>query len=228
MILFDIDETLFDNSGAEIKASKRFYQKTKGLDHFEDLDDFVGQWRVTTETYLQMFIDRRLSFQEQRRRRLRDIFRQPFSDEEADALFKKYLLYYEESWELFPDVRPCLDRLALLGLGIITNGNSCQQRQKLRELGIIDYFDVIIISEDVGVSKPDPQIFIQACKAANQTPSNCIYVGDKLETDALAASEAGLMGTWLNRKRQKSTHDNIQVIYSLNELHGDKSIIIPI
>jgi len=36
------------------------------------------------------------------------------------------------------------------------------------------------------------------------------------------------MGTWLNRKRQKSTHDNIQVIYSLNELHGDKSIITPI
>ncbi|MEK6193332.1 MAG: hypothetical protein N2F24_03760 [Deltaproteobacteria bacterium] len=103
MILFDIDETLFDNSGAEIKASKRFYQKTKGLDHFEDLDDFVGQWRATTETYLQMFIDRRLSFQEQRRRRLRDIFRQPFSDEEADALFKKYLLYYEESW---PPLRP--------------------------------------------------------------------------------------------------------------------------
>lgn len=219
MIFFDIDDTLFDNSGAEIKAARRFYQKTRGLNHFQDLDDFVGQWRATTETYLQMFIDRRLSFQEQRRLRLRDIFRQPFSDGEADALFEKYLLYYEESWDLFPDVRPCLDRLAPLGLGIISNGNSNQQRQKLRVLGIIDCFEIIIISEDVGVSKPDPRIFIQACKATNQTPSNCVYVGDKLETDALAAAGAGLMGTWLNRKRQISTHDNIQVIYSLNQLH---------
>lgn len=219
MIFFDIDDTLFDNSGAEIKAARRFYQKTRGLNHFQDLDDFVGQWRATTETYLQMFIDRRLSFQEQRRLRLRDIFRQPFSDGEADALFEKYLLYYEESWDLFPDVRPCLDRLAPLGLGIISNGNSNQQRQKLRVLGIIDCFEIIIISEDVGVSKPDPRIFIQACKATTQTPSNCVYVGDKLETDALAAAGAGLMGTWLNRKRQISTHDNIQVIYSLNQLH---------
>ena len=58
MIFFDIDDTLFDNSGAEIKAAGRFYQETSGLGHFEDLDDFVDQWRASTETYLQMFIEK--------------------------------------------------------------------------------------------------------------------------------------------------------------------------
>ena len=44
------------------------------------------------------------------------------------------------------------------------------------------------------------------------------------ETDALAASGAGLFGIWLNRNRLESTCDDIHTIFSLNELHGEKSI----
>ena len=224
MILFDLDDTLFDNSGAEIKAAKRFYEKNQGLDHFAGPDDFVEKWRVTTETYLQMFIEGWLSFQEQRRHRLKDIFRQSFSEGEADALFKQYLELYEDNWELFTDVLPCLERLASWSLGIITNGNSSQQRQKLNELGISDCFDIIIVSEDVGVSKPDPQIFRHACKTAGNKPSDCFYVGDKLETDALAASAAGLTGIWLNRNHLKAELNGIHEIHTLDALQGDNLI----
>ena len=47
------------------------------------------------------------------------------------------------------------------------------------------------------------------------------------ETDALAATGAGLFGIWLNRNHLESTRDDIHTICSLNELHGDKSIITP-
>jgi len=221
MILFDIDDTLFDNSGAEIKASEEFYIKNKELKHFAGLDDFVENWRATTETYLQMYIEGQLSFQEQRRHRLRDIFRQSFKAKEADALFERYLELYEESWALFPDALPCLDRLASSRLGIITNGNTRQQRQKLKALGIVDRFDTIIVSEDVGVSKPDPQIFIHACKTAGEKPSDCFYVGDKLEIDAQAASGAGLTGIWLNRNQAKTKQNSIHEIHTLDDLQGD-------
>jgi putative hydrolase of the HAD superfamily len=221
MIFFDIDDTLFNNTDAEIKAAQRFYAQSRGLEHFAGIDDFVQQWRTSTETYLQMFIDGRIPFQEQRRRRLRDIFRESFSDKAADALFEQYLQLYEDSWALFPDVVPCLDRLASLPLGIITNGNSEQQRQKLRELGIIDCFDIIVVSEEVGTSKPDPQIFKHACKTAQKMPSSCFYVGDKLETDALAASAAGLNGIWLNRNHPKSQPNRIREIDTLYALQGD-------
>jgi len=221
MIFFDIDDTLFDNSGAEIKAAERFYTKNQGLDHFAGRDDFVENWRATTETYLQMYIEGRLSFQEQRRYRLRDIFRQSFKESEADALFEQYLGLYEDNWELFPDALPCLDRLASLRLGIITNGNTRQQRQKLKELGIVDRFDIIIVSEDVGASKPEPQIFKYACKTACQKPSDCFYVGDKLEIDARAASAAGLTGIWLNRNQPKADLNGIHEIHTLDALQGD-------
>jgi len=191
------------------------------LEHFADQDDFIGQWRAATETYLQMFIDGQISFQEQRRQRLRNIFRQPFHKREADALFEQYLGLYEDSWELFADVIPCLDRLAPLDLGIISNGNTSQQRQKLEDLGIIDRFDTIVVSEDIGISKPDSQIFLHACKAANQTPSDCFYVGDKLETDALAAGKAGLTGIWLNRYDQNYDQNDVREISTLDALQGD-------
>ena len=218
MILFDIDDTLFDNSGAEIRAAKQFYEKNQGLEHFAGRDDFVENWQAATETYLDMFIKGQLSFQEQRRHRLKEIFRQSFSAEEADALFEQYLGFYEDNWELFPDVLPCLERLAAWNLGIITNGNSSQQRQKLNELGIIDFFDIIIVSEDIGISKPDPQIFRHACNTAGSKPSDCFYVGDKLETDALAASAAGLVGVWLNRNQQKAEPNGILEIQTLDAL----------
>ena len=223
MIFFDIDDTLFDNSGAEIKAAEWFYTKNQGLNHFAGRDDFVEKWRATTETYLQMYIEGRLSFQEQRRHRLRHIFRQSFKEREADALFKQYLGRYEDNWKLFPDALPCLDRLASLRLGIITNGNTRQQHQKLKELGIVDRFDTIIVSEDVGVSKPNAQIFRHACKTAGKKPSDCFYVGDKLEIDARAASDAGLTGIWLNRNQPKAEQNSIHEIHSLDALPGDKS-----
>ena len=48
--------------------------------------------------------------------------------------FERYLPCHEGGWELLPDVIPCLDRLAAQDLGIISNGNSAQQRQKPRDL----------------------------------------------------------------------------------------------
>ena len=45
------------------------------------------------------------------------------------------------------------------------------------------------------------------------------------DIDALAASGAGLMGTWLNRNRLESTRDDIYTICSLNELHGADSYL---
>jgi putative hydrolase of the HAD superfamily len=221
MILFDLDDTLFDNAGAEIQAAERFFEKHQELDRFAGPDDFVKEWRATTEIYLQMYIEGRLSFQEQRRHRLKDIFGRSFKAEEADTLFEQYLGFYEDNWELFPDALPCLDRFTSKGLGIVTNGNSRQQRQKLTELGIIDRFEIIIISEEVGVSKPRPQIFRHACNAAGKNPSDCVYVGDKLEIDARAASDAGLTGIWLNRNQLKEALNGIHEIQTLDALHGD-------
>lgn len=68
-------------------------------------------------------------------------------------------------------------------LGLITNGPSRAQWQKIERLGLRKYFDCVLVSGDLPWEKPDQQIFLEACKMLNVEPRTCIMVGDKLETD---------------------------------------------
>ena len=74
-----------------------------------------------------------------------------------------------------------------------------QQSQKLDYLQIRDRFSTIVISEAIGVSKPDPRIFLEACRLAQKQPEDCVYVGDRLDTDAQASCSVGMRGVWINR-----------------------------
>ena len=217
MIFFDIDDTLLDNTEAERDAAAKFFMR-----HRETLnspkDEFIDRWRTTTEHFIQRYISGELSFQDQRRERLRQIFGEniSLSNTEADSMFEAYLGFYEGSWQLLPDVKACLDELDGYRLGIISNGNAVQQRQKLTALGIIEKFSPIVISEEVGVSKPDPGIFQFACRKAGVAPSDCWHIGDNLTADAQGSISAGLRGVWLNRNGSESIVD-IPAIRSLDQ-----------
>ena len=218
MIFFDIDDTLLNNTAAERDAAAKFY-----FLHRETLkepeDEFIDRWRTTTEHFIQRYISGELSFQGQRRERLRQIFGEKISlsDTEADSMFEAYLGFYESSWQLFPDVTACLAELDGTRLGIISNGNAVQQRKKLSSLEIFEKFATIVISEEVGISKPDPGIFEFACRKAGVTPSDCWHIGDDLRADALGSISAGLKGIWLNRNGSESV-TGIPAMTSLDQL----------
>ena len=224
MIFFDIDGTLVDHEEAERNAALTF--KRSHADVFQEAeDDFVRRWHSLAEKYFQLFLAGELSLGGQRRARMREFFaeRNQLSDLQADELFHEYLAYYEESWSLFPDVENCLSSFGEYDLGVISNGDPTQQRQKLNTLGIASSFSVILISGDVGLSKPDPGIFAAACRKAGVSPSACFYVGDNLENDAEASVRAGLIGIWLNRDglHRDSTLPTISSLTNLNRVVGN-------
>lgn len=218
MIFFDIDETLFDNGGAQQTASRKLYRDHEVLHELYPERAFPGIWDRVTEKYVRHYLSKQISFQEQRRRRLREIFQNDLMENEADGIFSTYLKYYEESWRLFDDVLSCLDELKEYDLGIISNGDSAQQRLKLSKLNILDRFAVIVISDDVGISKPNAEIFKYACNTTGVKPESCFHVGDSLALDARAACEAGLKGIWLNRKTEKKIDPGMMEIRHLGRL----------
>ena len=57
----------------------------------------------------------------------------------------------------------------------------------------------MLTSEQLGVAKPDPRAFELACVHIGVPARAAVYIGDRLEDDALAATAAGLHGIWLNR-----------------------------
>lgn len=141
-----------------------------------------------------------ITLPEQRRSRVRDAFdRSGMTDAAADRIVSEFIAGYEASWRLFPDVLRVLDELKSIPLGIVTNGNADQQRTKLRRTGILDRFAIVVVSEDIGYSKPSPQIFHHACGQLGREPTECIFVGDDWEKDVEGALSGGLRPIWMDR-----------------------------
>jgi len=218
MIFFDVDGTLVDHKSAEREAALAFQKEYREV-FPETPDGFVNRWQTVAEKHVRRYLARELSFQGQRRARLQELFSHhtALSDSEADEMFHKYLRQYEESWRLYPDVMPCLNTFSRQKLGIISNGDSKQQRQKLETLGIAQYFSTVVVSGDIGIAKPDPLIFHAACKAAGCSPNECLFIGNDLDIDAKGSISAGLRGIWLNRDGHKQ-QEGIPAISSLEEL----------
>ncbi len=84
-------------------------------------------------------------------------------------------------------------------IGIITNGFTALQQIRLERTGLRDYFDLLVISEQVGVAKPDRKIFDYAFEQMGHPPlERVLMVGDTAESDILGGINAGIATCWLN------------------------------
>jgi len=214
-ILFDIDETLMDHSKA-FRIGTAALHRARGTDG--DEEEFRSRWSEAHERNFDRFLAGELTHEEQRRQRVRDTFGETLSDADADRLFALYIAAYEGAWSLYDDVLSCLDALAAHPLGVVSNGQSEQQRAKLARLGIADKFRRVTISQDCGFAKPDARIFAHACAACGIDPREALYVGDRYEVDAEGARRAGLTAVWLDRGRTASLRHMGPVIRSLASL----------
>jgi YjjG family noncanonical pyrimidine nucleotidase len=89
-------------------------------------------------------------------------------------------------------------------LGIITNGFSVLQEARLARTGLNTHFEVIVMSEKVGVGKPHAGIFDHALALmGNPTPSKVLMVGDNFDADILGGANAGFDTCWINHHKVK-------------------------
>jgi putative hydrolase of the HAD superfamily len=198
-VFFDLDDTLLDDTGAKRAYLPQLFVAWRDrLPHCDEMD-FDDAWRKAVEHHFQRHLRGELSLIEQRRERMRDVFRTRLSDAECDELIGQFLRVYEANWRVFDDVIPALDALAHLPVGVITNGFDRQQRQKLHSVGIHDRFKVIVTSDALKLSKPDPRIFQYAAASLGLRPEQCVHVGDDLERDVQGAAAAGFRAVWLVR-----------------------------
>ena len=116
---------------------------------------------------------------------------------------------------LFPDVEAVLsivrdgvsteDPRAVRPIGIVTNGPTEVQRAKLELLEVDHLVDFVLVSEEFGVAKPEPEIFREALRLAGVKPEEAIFVGDSVEFDMAGARAAGVPTVWVNRDERPWT-----------------------
>ncbi|MBU6249504.1 MAG: pyrimidine 5'-nucleotidase [Xanthomonadaceae bacterium] len=118
----------------------------------------------------------------------------------AAALNEGFLHAMADICTLLPDARALLDALAgRARLGLVTNGFTALQTARLERTGLLGRFDPVVISEQVGVAKPDPRIFDHALERMGHPPrGRVLMVGDNPHSDILGGLRAGLDTCWLN------------------------------
>ncbi len=116
---------------------------------------------------------------------------------EVEAVASRHWQY--QSGDLYPDVPAALGELhGQFRLGVLANQPSAV-RAALERDGIDRYFDVWGVSEDLGLSKPDPRLFRRALQEAGSEPGRTAMVGDRLDYDMRPARESGMRTVWVLR-----------------------------
>jgi putative hydrolase of the HAD superfamily len=122
---------------------------------------------------------------------------------------------------VYADVKPTLEEVRqTYRLALLTNGAADLQREKIRASKLAPFFEVIVISGEVGVRKPEPQIFGLVLDRLSVTAEKAVMVGNSPSSDVAGAQRAGLKGVWLNRPG-KQCDDGVEPdaqIASLSEL----------
>jgi putative hydrolase of the HAD superfamily len=219
-VLWDIDDTIFDYTGAA-RTGMRRHLESEGLpEAYASVDVALDAWGALTTRHWARMAAGETDFPGQRRDRVREFLSQEVEDAEAEAWFGRHATHYEAAWALFPDVLPVLDVLHPgYRHGILSNANTHHQHHKLTALGVRDRFESMVCAVELGISKPQAGAFHAACEALALEPHEVAYVGDEPDIDASGAVAAGLTGIWLDR-RGRGGRPDLVTINGLDQLPG--------
>jgi putative hydrolase of the HAD superfamily len=202
-VLFDIDDTLFDSTTlakmARMNAVKAMIESGLSI-------------RNVNKGYslLMKIVDKYGSNYDQHFDRLLETLR---CKRDPKIIAAGIVAYHDTKLAYIkpdPDVIPTLIALRDKGckLGIVSNGRSVKQWEKIIRMGLQHFFHTVAISEDIGYEKPNPKIFEAALEELKVQPRESMYVGDQPEIDALGANNAGLISVTLVKQRHKEPIPN--------------------
>ena len=105
-------------------------------------------------------------------------------------------------------------------LHLITNGFQEVQHTKLSRSGLEPYFETLTVSEEVGVKKPNPEIFHYALRKANASPAESLMIGDEMAVDIDGARAAGIDQIFYNASGKTVEGERTFEVKSLKEIMG--------
>lgn len=204
-VLFDVDDTLVDTRGAFVVALAAVVRSH--LPHLgpEQQDEVLALWRADPEGHYGRYTRGEVDYRTQRMARANQLQARFGGVELDDAGYEEWNAAFEEgfagAWAAHPEAHEVVDRLIRSGLavGALSNAAVAYQTSKLDRVGLAGRVPLLVGVDTLGVGKPDPRVFVEACRRLGTDPGRTAYVGDELDVDARAAVAAGLMGVWVDR-----------------------------
>lgn len=108
---------------------------------------------------------------------------------------------------------------------ILSNGFTELQSRKMQSAGIAHYFDGMILSEDIGVNKPNPDIFTHALQVAESTAEESLMIGDNYEVDIEGAQRVGIDQVFYNISKKDLSPEHPMPTFTITSLLELKEIL---
>jgi YjjG family noncanonical pyrimidine nucleotidase len=221
-IIFDADGTLFDYHLAELKAFKDAFNYFGVTIESEYLDTY----HQYNQQVWKDFEQGKVTISRLKIKRFEQLVQKIGISINPGELSERYLYYLSRSTQLIDGTEDVLKKLTgNVGMILMTNGIKEVQRSRLGLSTIGDYFSDIIISDEVGVAKPDNKIFEIALQRMSVTDKKTILmVGDNLGSDIKGGLDFGIDTCWYN-PNQRASDPLIPADYEIKVLRDILPII---
>jgi len=223
-VIFDVDDTLYDMSIPFFGAYRALY----GSRHQLPMNDLFLLFRRYSDERFDDTQTGKMSMEELYTYRLRMTMRTygvSVTDEEVMEFQRRYV-EFQYRIRLTDTMKHLLDvlREKNVKIGVITNGNSMHQREKIKALELSRWIPAshVIVSGDHAFRKPDVRIFHEMEHRLSLPADRFIYIGDAFSLDMPGAYHAGWHTLWFNH-RQRTKPDNAEITPDI-EAHTEEEL----
>lgn len=220
-VFFDIDDTLYSYTEAHkpaLKAMKEYAARELGVSE-DAYDDYVRQAQAVVKRRVgrdcSTLHNRLIRFQCMLEILGRPIF--PHAEAMGKLYWDTLIDHMQEEEGAGELLKTLKERGYYVGIG--TNMTAGVQFRKLTKLGFGPWIDGMVTSEEAGVQKPDPKLFLLCAEKAGVSPEECVFVGDSLKKDVLGACAAGMKAILYRKEPAGGTvqEESCQVVSALGD-----------
>lgn len=139
------------------------------------------------------------------------------SEEVLSHIYELYLRSFPS--QVIPGAEEALATLqGRYKLAVISNATSNFPRHTLNRYGLNEFFQVVVVSRDIGIRKPDLRIFRYTLEKLRVKPQQAMHVGNSMKSDVIGAKRTGMKAVWMKREEEQVLEEPDYVIHSITDL----------
>ena len=204
-LFIDLDDTLYDFTAASREAFKETYDLLGYGRFFDSFEQYMEIYSPYNLMLWGLYGEGKITKDELNRRRYSHPLEVVGVQDQAlaDTFCREALSRIPTKGHLVPGAMELLEYLRpKYNLYILSNGFKELQSRKMQTAGIDKYFDALILSEDIGVNKPDCRLYEHAMRKTASEPHESLMIGDMFDTDIVGAANFGMDSMYYNPKRK--------------------------
>ncbi len=222
-VLLDLDDTLWDFSQSAKISLQQMYEELELGRWFDSVEQFIKIYKVKNTQMWEEYGRGEITKEYLALERFAHPLRQANCSEMELAqkmsemflgLTNKNMVLIDGAIELLEYLKPKYK------LAAVSNGFVEAQYVKLDSSGLGKYFSHIILSEEIGLHKPDVKFFQKALQITATNSVNAVVIGDNFDSDVLGAQNAGIDAIYFDRSMAKTgkVSDSIKIVSRLCEI----------